>query len=324
MDLVKVIGCVINLSADDMLHPISGQLLDDALMESSNVADMSFSFEKKRERILSIMPTEYLIEKLDALGAKWEQSWPCRGLFFRALLAISSLNRIVKWYSVVRSTFNEDIIGRLDKQTHTNSSAGGLPESIVLTNDISPSVDTKPSNPLGTSHSSKIPKDFTHSTVSDSTTAEKANLSNNVGLCHDGLSHRPKDMATSSATALKACSTSHPSEQSVDKRLALDTAVFDKSFNMLLEVSLDGRIRYISPTCRQLLGASPESIVDLPAAAIFEAEGIQLCHSAVEQLLADGTRTVEINIKVHAPGSSSLVDVEAKGMLIYSRSKRLP
>ncbi|KAJ2400334.1 rim15, signal transduction response regulator, partial [Coemansia sp. RSA 2531] len=93
---------------------------------------------------------------------------------------------------------------------------------------------------------------------------------------------------------------------------------------MLVEITLDGRIRYISPTCQRLLGTKPEALINKPASTIFTADSIRVCRSAVEQLLADSTRTVEINITVHSPDLSRAAIVEAKGMLIYCRSRNEP
>ncbi|KAJ2845811.1 rim15, signal transduction response regulator, partial [Coemansia brasiliensis] len=93
---------------------------------------------------------------------------------------------------------------------------------------------------------------------------------------------------------------------------------------MLVEISLEGRIRYISPTCQHLLGADPDLMMDQPATVIFDSRDVDLCRSAVEQLLADNSQTVELNIRVHPPDQSCVVNVEAKGMLIYNRTTGEP
>ncbi|KAJ2824867.1 rim15, signal transduction response regulator, partial [Coemansia sp. 'formosensis'] len=109
-----------------------------------------------------------------------------------------------------------------------------------------------------------------------------------------------------------------------DNLFSQSTAAVDKGLNMLVEITLDGRIRYISPTCQRLLGTKPEALINQPASTIFTADSILVCRSAVEQLLADSTRTVEINITVHSPDLSRAAMVEAKGMLIYCRARNEP
>ncbi|KAJ1769772.1 rim15, signal transduction response regulator [Coemansia sp. RSA 1813] len=358
MDLVNIIGCVINLSADDMLHPISSQLLDETL-ESANETAACFNAEEERERVLSMMPTEYIVQQLNALGSMWQRSslflgnidteqqqqqrqqpWPCRGLFFRALLSISSLNRIVMWYVAVRSTYSEDVIEQLDKRTQVDSFTGSPEQGPGLVNDSLSDNQTQsdtasvpslpyiytdsPSSP-GISSSAMTSKDVVHNTPPKPRGIVKASIASSSGLYQDESQQASTDIISSNnSTDSQVYDASRPPQWNKAASSILDTAVFDKGLNMLLEVALDGRIRYISPTCRQLLGIDPESVVDLPTTAIFDTEDAQVCRSAVEQLLADSTRTVEIGVKVHGPGSSIVVDVEAKGMLMYSRTRNEP
>ncbi|KAJ2865246.1 rim15, signal transduction response regulator, partial [Coemansia erecta] len=353
LDLVNIIGCVINLSADDMLHPISKQLLDEAL-ERTRETGTCFDVGEECERALSMMPTDYLVQKLNSLGFMWQrpllsldnpnagqkQPWPCRGLFFRALLAISSLNRIVMWYVAVRSTYSEDIIEQLDMRTHVSSSTDSQRQNVGLaydrlSNDQAQSDTATVSGfslvDAGSSISPGVPgpamayKHSTHTTTCEPNVTGTPTLASGFNLYHDESLHSPGYTISSSRNADRQvydAGNLPPSNGATS--LTLNTAELDKSLNMLLEVALDGRIRYISPTCRQLLGVDPDSVVNLPATAIFDTEDAQMCRSAVEQLLADSTRTVEINIRVHGPGSSNVADVEAKGMLIYSRTRNEP
>ncbi|KAJ2558832.1 rim15, signal transduction response regulator [Coemansia sp. RSA 1933] len=350
MDLVNIIGCVINLSADDMLHPISSQLFDEALGRTRET-NSCFDVDEEREHVMSMMPTEYLIQQLDALGSLWQRPllvlddehsgqqqrpWPCRGLFFRALLAISSLNRIVMWYVAMRSTYSEDIIEQLDKRTHVDSLAGSPGKSLGkagdgLSGDLAPSDTVSiPNIPLDEADSqgsagiydpNPVSKYIIHDPSREPDDVGTASTASGSGLYQEESPWNPTD----GGADVKSCDIiGRPSRSSEAENSLLNTAVFDKGLNMLLEIALDGRIRYISPTCRQLLGADPESVINLPATAIFDADDAQMCRSAVEQLLADSTRTVEISIKIHGPGSPNSADVEAKGMLIYSRAKSEP
>ncbi|KAJ2829029.1 hypothetical protein FBU31_002783, partial [Coemansia sp. 'formosensis'] len=130
IDLVTIIGHVVSLSASDMLRPLSGPLLDEALNHLALLSDDGGSAEDVRLHAMSLMPTAYVVERLNELGHLWEQPpqavdededmadqpWPCRGLFFRALLAISSLNRIVMWYAAVRTTYSEEIVAEVDRR----------------------------------------------------------------------------------------------------------------------------------------------------------------------------------------------------------------
>ncbi|KAJ1995749.1 rim15, signal transduction response regulator [Coemansia spiralis] len=358
MELVNIIGSVISLSAENMLHPISGRLLEEALEQSAASDASHFDMEEKEEerhRILSLMPTEYLVQQLNALGYMWERPlsfgdpeteevqhpWPCRGLFFRALLAISSLNRIVMWYVAVRSTYSEDIIEELDRRTFIDQvpepaqdTSGLATDTNTFDHNSDDNFSSGPRRSLLSSSAQALPVTFDKSAAPfqtghrDSTQSNSTagiSVASNTNLWHAQPASDITESASNNILELHNYQADHPLRwQGQGEDSMLDTTAVDKGLNMLLEVALDGRIRYISPTCRQLLGADPESMIDLPATAIFDPDDAQVCRSAVEQLLADSTRTVEINVKVHAPGSSSPVDVEAKGMLIYNKSKNEP
>ncbi|KAJ1723819.1 rim15, signal transduction response regulator [Coemansia erecta] len=328
MDLVNIIGHILSLSADDMLRPVSGQLLEEAL-EHVRAEGLSDPQEQEHEchRIQSMVPTEYLAQQLDILGGLWEQpppqsvpqqqqqSWPCRGLFFRALLAISSLNRVVMWYLAVVSTYSDDIVHEVNRRSgllselSTTENDSGMPVG-----NVTPGSDNVSSAEI---LSARIPDASSEQARSDHNGLEEPPSQRSPASDHEAA-------ASDRHTLARGYHVDHPPRWLGPHELPQNTSAVDKGQNMLLEIGLDGRIRYISPTCRHILGTDPTSLIDQQASAIFDEEGIQICRSAVEQLLADNTRTVEINVRVHSPSLTHACNVEAKGMLIYNRSKSEP
>ncbi|KAJ2776896.1 rim15, signal transduction response regulator, partial [Coemansia interrupta] len=363
MDLVNIIGNILSLSADDMLRPISGQLLEEALehVRSEGISDPQEQ-EHECQRIQSMVPTEYLAQQLDILGGLWEQpppqsvpqlspsafldpdtglvdhqryeqqkqrqqqqqqqSWPCRGLFFRALLAISSLNRVVMWYLAVVSTYSDDIVHEVNRRS------GLLSDSSKAGNDSSVPADNVSLDPSAVSSTEILPAGIPGTTDNRRNSSSEQARSGNIGPPESPDQESPvrnhEDAPVDHQAMTRGYHVDHPPRWQGPHELPQNTAAVDRGQNMLLEIGLDGRIRYISPTCRHILGTDPASLVDQQASVIFDDEGIQVCRSAVEQLLADNTRTVEINVRVHSPSLTHACNVEAKGMLIYNRSKSEP
>ncbi|KAJ2806792.1 rim15, signal transduction response regulator [Coemansia guatemalensis] len=327
MDLVNIIGNVLSLSAEEMLCPLSGPLRNEALTWADRVGE-------EREHVAALMPTAYLVQRLNGLGYQWEQSqvacdqdhdgvdqsWPCRSLFVQALLAVSSLNRIVMWYQAVCSSYSDEDIAELDMLT--NSHRG-------LASDCSAvgSQSTDSSAPRNTSGSGGAPErtDPYEGAASVSLPSEQGSspLSSHVGLLADASGSGKDDVSATQNWSEQQNSHPHRWQEGLGDS-GDDKAEIDRGLNMLVEVALDGRIRYISPTCRRLLGADPDVMIDQPAAVMFDARDIELCRAAVEQLLADSTRTVELNIRVHPPALFPVIRVEAKGMLIYGRLHNEP
>ncbi|KAJ2082314.1 rim15, signal transduction response regulator [Coemansia sp. RSA 988] len=327
MDLVNIIGNVLSLSAEDMLCPLSGSLLNEALEWADRVGE-------EREHVTVLMPTAYLVQRLNDLGYQWEHSqvasdqthdgvdqlWPCRSLFVQALLAVSSLNRIVMWYQAVCSTYSDEDIAELDM--HTNSHRD-------LASD------------RGAAHSQPMDSTALRNTPGSGSASVRTGLSEGAGSIglpsvhgsssqssHSGF---PTDASGSGKEGFGAVQNCPERQSNYPQRWQEclgdpcdDKPAIDSGLNMLVEVALDGRIRYISPTCRRLLDADPDTMIDQPAAVMFDVRDIELYRTAVEQLLTDSTRTVELNIRVHPPALFPVIRVEAKGMLIYGRLHNEP
>ncbi|KAJ2031277.1 rim15, signal transduction response regulator [Coemansia sp. S610] len=341
IDLVTIIGHVVSLSACDMLRPLSGPLLEEALSHLALSNGDNSSAEGVQHHAMSLMPTAYVVERLNELGHLWEQPpqgaedgdelvdqpWPCRGLFFRALLAISSLNRIVMWYAAVRTTYSEDIVAEVDRRVCSQERDAPVPEGAEASSGFFPSVSPAGYGPAGVSPFSGDAANTAGSLTGRSSSA--------VSLSIAWQSSQPADESVIGATADSRGDPARPawhgfqpgqqaSKWQGDTVSSHSAAAVDKGLNMLVEITLEGRIRYISPTCLRLLGTRPEALINQPASTIFTVESIRVCRSAVEQLLADSTRTVEINIEVHSPDLSRAAMVEAKGMLIYCHTRNEP
>ncbi|KAJ2491275.1 rim15, signal transduction response regulator [Coemansia sp. RSA 2050] len=341
IDLVTIIGHVVSLSAGDMLRPLSGSLLDEALSHLALSNGDSGSAEDVRHHAMSLMPTAYVVQRLNELGQLWEQPpqgaedgdemidqpWPCRGLFFRALLAISSLNRIVMWYAAVRTTYSEDIVAEVDQRVCSQEQDVPALEGVEASSGFFPSVSPAGYGPVGA-----LPFLGDGANTAASLTGRSSSA---VSLSIAGASNQPAEEKIVGATVDSRGDYARPawhgfqsnhlaSKWQGDAVSSHSTAAVDKGLNMLIEITLEGRIRYISPTCLRLLGTKPEALINQPASTIFTAESTRVCRLAVEQLLADSTRTVEINIEVHSPDLSREAMVEAKGMLIYCHARNEP
>ncbi|KAJ2370212.1 rim15, signal transduction response regulator [Coemansia sp. RSA 2610] len=326
MDLVNIIGHVLSLSPEDMLRPLSGStLLGEAL---AYVGDS----DEERGHVATLMPTEYLVQRLNDLGYQWEQSqagnnldseladqaWPCRGLFFRALLAISSLNRIVMWYAAVRAAYSDEVLAELDRRTETREMATAGEPALVGSPETSQELDIA------------TPRSFLRKVSSQSSAPEGMVQSGSLAPA-DLHGTRSRSQSIADQEVVQDMSQpwhnyriDNPPHWREPRGSADSATTLDKGLNMLVEISLDGRIRYISPTSQRLLGADADSMIDQPATALFDTRDVELCRSAVEQLLADSTQTVELNVRVHPPDASQVINVEAKGMLIYSRLTNEP
>ncbi|KAJ1943733.1 rim15, signal transduction response regulator, partial [Kickxella alabastrina] len=344
MDLVSIIGHVLGLSAEDMLRPISGQLLEEALAHELENGDGIP--EEERQHIKEMLPTEYLAQRLDILGNMWEQSpskpasppltgsganaetskqqpWPCRGLFFRALLAISLLNRIVMWYVAVVSTYSDNIVEELGRRSGLmpgSSSNSQHKEGVARANA------TEAGEPMSVSHK-QVPSG-SHMLLSDSPNAQAPSVISRAQSA-DKRYLLPQDISDSVTgedhqNTWQGYQASHPPRWYGSTGPLQNTTAVDKGLNMLLEVGLDERIRYISPTCRRFLDTDPTSLIDQQAKLIFGENDVPILRSAVEQLLADGTRTVEMNVQLQSPNLTRATIVEAKGMLIYDRLRNKP
>ncbi|KAJ2890543.1 rim15, signal transduction response regulator, partial [Coemansia aciculifera] len=336
IDLVTIIGHVVGLSASDMLQPLTGSLLEEA---SNHLASSSGNnSEEARRHAMSLMPTTYVVQRLNELGHLWEQPpqqageadddmesqpWPCRGLFFRALLAISSLNRIVMWYTAVRTTYSEDIVAEVDRRVSSQEHGMSALSATVPSSELF--LSASPTGYSDIANTAVLLTGPSSSTTSMSTTGgpPSQQTEGNIG---DALRHD-----NGGAGGVARPTLHHSFQVNYASKLPGDSiaashsaAAVDKGLNMLVEITLDGRIRYISPTCQRLLGTKPEALINQPASMIFAADSIPVCRSAVEQLLADSTRTVEINIQVHSPDLSRAATVEAKGMLIYCHARNEP
>ncbi|KAJ2667027.1 rim15, signal transduction response regulator [Coemansia sp. RSA 1199] len=277
MDLVNLIGLVLALAPADMLRPLSGSLLNFAI---GCMGD--------DERVRGMMPTAFLIQRLDDLGHRWEQSseedgpaWPCRGLFFRALLAISALNRIAMWYVAVRAAYSDDAVVELDRRIEA--------QYIGASQDNERGLVASP-EPLDIATPQSMLRDST-----DLDTSQTPPLPGHRAPRWRALSDHVDSMAD-----------------------------LDRGLNMLVEIALDGRIRYISPTSQRLLGADVDALAGQPASELFDSRDIELCRTAVAQLLGDSTRTVELRLRIQAPTMPRAVRVEAKGMLVYDRVTNTP
>ncbi|KAJ2799394.1 rim15, signal transduction response regulator, partial [Coemansia helicoidea] len=292
ISLVNIVGHVLGLEVADMLRPLSGALAGEALEYAGCVGEDC-------EHIATMTPTGYLVLRLGSLGEQWERSqalgsqmWPCRTLFVRALLAISSLNRLVAWCTLVRAAYSDSVVAEVDRRIEASEQGGAA-------GDSTPSEARRETEPPAT----PVRPD----SAAQGATAEEVG-GEGRGLETGGRSVRWHGLHGTSSLHWQRTS-----------RSSTDAAAADKGLNMLVETGLDGRVRYISPSCRQLLGVDPESMVDQPASAIFDPDDVDLCRSAIEQLLADSSQTVELNVRVCSPSRGVSVAVEAKGMLIYSQ-----
>ncbi|OLY80282.1 putative serine/threonine protein kinase IRE, partial [Smittium mucronatum] len=312
------------------------------------------------------------------------QAWPCRGMYVRTLLAISSLNRIVSWWFAVKSTvgveaWNEAELSESNKlnlseypdkqRNFTNSlfypnsqnNADNVESDIGIPKETKSSAHNASNSTFGTEL-------LNFNLVRDISADIKQNSSSYYGL-ENSIS--PIKTGSNGDEIGKDCWKSDEdkrispieSQNSIDKGIldpTLDVeiknpnwsstvnlpaqAVIDKGASMLLELSLDGIIRYVSPAWQRILGSDPSYLVDQPIESIMDSQNKNICMLAMDQLVADQTRTVETHFylkKIFSPpvdpigdcnlstkpvknSDNSLVLVEAKGMLMYDKTLNLP
>ncbi|PVV02178.1 hypothetical protein BB560_003380, partial [Smittium megazygosporum] len=122
-------------------------------------------------------------------------------------------------------------------------------------------------------------------------------------------------------------------------------AVIDKGASMLLEISLDGIIRYISPAWNRITGTNQLLLIDQPIDVIMDDINKKHCLEAMNQLLNNQSPTVETHFYLrysldsnilHIPESQSgknanpvesrfrTLFLDAKGMLMYDKNESQP
>ncbi|OMJ25022.1 Serine/threonine-protein kinase ppk18 [Smittium culicis] len=327
------------------------------------------------------------------------QPWPCRGMFVRTLLAISSLNRIVSWWFAVKSTVGVEAWNEAEKceltyknsQKYTNSASSSFNSSSFskpFDEELkSPSTQLMLSNKtyqnnLNITLDSLKPKNLNSTSTVYSSTSEKVRNDMNYASKHNSIISHSISPIKEAFTQIENENLDNKSDvkllneplemklplispynsenfnSSNGQKLSIDTnnynkstpavnltaqAVIDKGASMLLELSLDGIIRYISPAWIRVIGSDPAQLVDQPVESIMDSQNKRICMLAIDQLVSDQTRTVEthfylkkysdhkeflkkgdMNSEQPNPEHYKKVLVEAKGMLMYDKSINQP
>ncbi|KAJ1948495.1 rim15, signal transduction response regulator, partial [Linderina macrospora] len=229
------------------------------------------------------------------------------------------------WYGAVRSMYSEDIIDELDRRLdliRAQENGADADDQAPQIGNGTVGIDGAGVPDLG-SQFVETPTDVSLSTPNEDTPISSVGVS--VRERQPSIYSNDLALATISATS------DHPSRAprwapgaNADSNSLQSAATADKGMNMLMEVSLDGHIRYVSPAWRRLVGSDPDALVDQPVSSVIVPTDVPVCRSAAEQLLADKTRTVEISFSVCTPSPNVFVNVEAKGMLICHRLRDEP
>ena len=96
-----------------------------------------------------------------------------------------------------------------------------------------------------------------------------------------------------------------------------------KLSNILLELTLDLRIQFVSLSWQRVIGTDVDQLLDRPIDHILPSGGRALFERATRQLLDSPGHTVEVGMEVSVPGSESAqapVFMVAKGMLVHRTS----
>jgi serine/threonine-protein kinase RIM15 len=120
----------------------------------------------------------------------------------------------------------------------------------------------------------------------------------------------------------------------------------EQTLNVIMDLSLDGVIRWVSPSWSDVIGTPPESVQGRPIADLLLGESKDVFTEVVESMKKDDTRSQIIRFTVQlgpasklallpdttleeetmdavnqqSPDVSPTLDLEAQGIMVYNRS----
>lgn len=109
----------------------------------------------------------------------------------------------------------------------------------------------------------------------------------------------------------------------------------EQTLNVILDLNIDGTIRWVSPSWVDVIGTQPDSVVGTPIAQLIVSDNPSIFSEVVESMTQDDSRSQFIRFAVQLgplskllpldmlkepdqPVQPVLVDLEAQGIMVYS------
>lgn len=112
----------------------------------------------------------------------------------------------------------------------------------------------------------------------------------------------------------------------------------EQTLNVIVDLNLDGTIRWVSPSWLEVIGTTPETVEGTPIADLIVSEDKAAFAEAIDSMKKDDSRSQYIRFTVYLGPSSKLypadvgkepediengaatVELEAQGIMVYDRT----
>ena len=109
----------------------------------------------------------------------------------------------------------------------------------------------------------------------------------------------------------------------------------EQTLNVIVDLNIDGTIRWVSPSWVDVIGTQPDSVLGTPIADLIVSENTSVFAEVVESMKQDDRRsqfirfavklgplskllTLEMLKELDEPAQPVVIDLEAQGIMIYS------
>ena len=219
--------------------------------------------------------SEYIC-RVQVLGAAWDvhPEWLGRGWYVELLLTIAGLSRVLEWWDAEHRFWSMET----DRDAPSR-----------LTRECS--TDISPAS--------------TMEMAASSASGPRA------GVSASG-SHVSADAPGPGRGSGTSSSVDH-AMPAAPMPLSNSPPAADTLPNVLMEVSLEGRVQYLSPAWARVVGTDPASLTDASVGTLFAGGAAGLFHRATRQLQESSWHTVEMSLQA----STKPVWMHAQGMLVH-------
>jgi len=226
--------------------------------------------------------SEYIC-RVQVLGAAWDvhPEWLGRGWYVELLLTIAGLSRVLEWWDAEHRFWSMET----DRDAPSR-----------LTRECS--TDISPAS--------------TMEMAASSASGPRA------GVSASG-SHVSADAPGPGRGSGTSSSVDH-AMPAAPMPLSNSPPAADTLPNVLMEVSLEGRVQYLSPAWARVVGTDPASLTDASVGTLFAGGAAGLFHRATRQLQESSWHTVEMSLQA----STKPVWMHAQGMLVHYHGTRTP
>ena len=159
-------------------------------------------------------------------------------------------------------------------------------------------------------------------------------LSAQRALAMEGGSPIPNMLAPPAVATLRAGLMERSlSEDIRDQREELREAA-EQTLNVIMDLNLDGTIRWVSPSWADVIGTQPDSVTGTPISDLIVSEDKSVFTTVVESMKKDDSRSQFLRFAVKlgplsrlfplpsiqeegAPSEDEVIELEAQGIMVY-------